>query len=37
MCYTKLYKMENSKEIREENTLYQPDSIDLENILGFEF
>ncbi len=34
--YEKLDKIENPKEIKEENPLYQPDEIDLENILDFE-
>ena len=34
--YEKLAKIENPKEITEENPLYQPDSMDLENILNFE-
>jgi len=33
--YEKLDKIENPKEIKEENPLYQPDSMDLENILDF--
>ena len=36
MYYEKLSKMENPKEITEENPLYEPDEMDLENILGFE-
>jgi hypothetical protein len=34
--YDKLAKIETPKEIKEENPLYQPDEMDLENILGFE-
>lgn len=35
--YDKLAKIENPKKIKEENPTYQPDKLDLENILDFEF
>jgi hypothetical protein len=37
MYYDKLAKIENPKEITEENPMYQPDDTDFENILDFEF